>query len=49
MTLRPGEVVLIRIDFHQAPGGELRRLGNLAEADRISMTEALRRAFSLEQ
>jgi mRNA interferase MazF len=24
MTLRPGEVVLIRIDFHQAPGGKLR-------------------------
>ena len=24
MTLRPGEVVLIRIDFHQAPGGKVR-------------------------
>jgi mRNA-degrading endonuclease toxin of MazEF toxin-antitoxin module len=24
MTLRPGEVVLIRIDFHQALGGKLR-------------------------
>src|ERR1035441_5447256 len=24
MTLRPGEVVLIRIDFHQASGGKLR-------------------------
>jgi mRNA-degrading endonuclease toxin of MazEF toxin-antitoxin module len=24
MTLRPGEVVLIRIDFHQAQGGKLR-------------------------
>jgi len=24
MTLRPGEVVLIRIGFHQAPGGKLR-------------------------
>jgi mRNA interferase MazF len=24
MTLRPGEVVLIRIDFHQTPGGNLR-------------------------
>jgi mRNA-degrading endonuclease toxin of MazEF toxin-antitoxin module len=24
MTLRPGEVVLIRIDFHQTPGGKLR-------------------------
>ena len=23
MTLRPGEVVLIRIDFHQTPGGKL--------------------------
>src|SRR5947208_3354592 len=24
MTLRPGEVVLIRITFHQTPGGKLR-------------------------
>src|ERR1019366_3352824 len=24
MTLRPGEVILIRIDFHQTPGGKLR-------------------------
>src|SRR5260221_14287712 len=24
MILRPGEVVLIRIDFHQTPGGKLR-------------------------
>jgi mRNA interferase MazF len=24
MTLRPGELVLIRIDFHQTPGGKLR-------------------------
>ena len=24
MTLRPGEIVLIRIDFHQTPGGKLR-------------------------
>jgi mRNA interferase MazF len=24
MTLRPGEIVLIRIDFHQATGGKLR-------------------------
>ena len=24
MTLRPGEIVLIRIDFHQASGGKLR-------------------------
>lgn len=24
MTLRPGEVVLIRIDFHQTAGGKLR-------------------------
>ena len=24
MTLRPGEVLLIRIDFHQIPGGKLR-------------------------
>lgn len=24
MTLRPGEVVLIRIDFHQTPGGKIR-------------------------
>lgn len=24
MTLRPGEVVLIRIDYHQASGGKIR-------------------------
>src|ERR1035437_3496015 len=24
MTLRPGEIVLIRIDFHNTPGGKLR-------------------------
>lgn len=24
MTLRPGEVVLIRIDFHRMPSGKLR-------------------------
>jgi mRNA-degrading endonuclease toxin of MazEF toxin-antitoxin module len=24
MTLRPGEVVLVRIGFHQTPGGKLR-------------------------
>ena len=24
MTFRPGDVVLIRIDFHQAPGGKVR-------------------------
>jgi mRNA interferase MazF len=24
MTLRPGEVVLIRIDYHQTPGGKVR-------------------------
>jgi mRNA-degrading endonuclease toxin of MazEF toxin-antitoxin module len=24
MTLRPGEVVLIRIEFHQSPGGKVR-------------------------
>ena len=24
MTFRPGEIVLIRIDFHQTPGGKLR-------------------------
>jgi hypothetical protein len=24
MTLLPGEVVLIRIDFHQTPGGKVR-------------------------
>ena len=23
MTLRPGEVILIRIDFHEAPGGKV--------------------------
>jgi mRNA-degrading endonuclease toxin of MazEF toxin-antitoxin module len=109
MTLRPGEVVLLRIDFHQTPGGKLRpavvlldsadddfvaapitsrlrvsdfdlpihqwreaglntpsmirvhkltvlpkdeivrRLGELALADRSSLTEVLRRAFSLDQ
>ena len=99
MTLRLGEVVLIRIDFHQTPGGKLRpaavaapitsrprvssfdvpihqwreaglntastirvhkltvlakdeivrRLGELAGADRAALTEVLRRAFSLDQ
>lgn len=109
MTLRPGEVVLIRIDFHQTPGGKLRpavvlldsadddfvaapitsrlrvsdfdlpihqwrdaglntasmihvhkltvlpkdeivrRLGELATADRTALTGVLRRAFSLDQ
>jgi len=109
MTLRPGEVVLIRIDFHQTPGGKLRpaavlpdsgdddfvaapitsrarvsdfdvpirqlreaglntastirvhkltvlakdevvrRLGELASADRTALTEVLRCAFSLDQ
>ena len=108
MTLRPGEVVLIRIDFHQTPGGKLRpavvlldsgdddfvaapitsrlrvsdfdlpihewrlaglniasmirvhkltvlpkdeivrRLGDLAGADRAALTEVLHRAFSLD-
>ena len=24
MTFRPGEIVLIRIDFHQTPGGKFR-------------------------
>ena len=109
MTLRPGEVVLIRIDFHQTPGGKLRpcvvlldtadddfvaapitsrlrisdfdipihqwreaglniasvirvhkltvlskdevvrRLGELATADRSALKRVLRRAFSLDQ
>jgi len=109
MTLRPGEVVLIRIDFHQTPGGKLRpavvlldsgdddfvaapitshlrvsdfdvpirqwreaglntastirvhkltvlakdeiarRLGELAGADRTTLTEVLRRAFTPDQ
>jgi mRNA-degrading endonuclease toxin of MazEF toxin-antitoxin module len=109
MTLRPGEVVLIRIDFHQTPGGKVRpavvlldsadddfiaapitsshrvssfdvpilqwreaglntastirvhkltvlakdeivrRLGELAGSDRITLSEVLRRAFSLDQ
>jgi|ERR1035437_2534305 mRNA-degrading endonuclease toxin of MazEF toxin-antitoxin module len=109
MTLRPGEVVLIRIDFHQTPGGKLRpavalldsadddfvaapitsrlrvsefevpihqwreaglntpstirvhkltvlakdeivrRLGELAAADRTALTEVLRRAFWLDR
>jgi len=74
MTLRPGEVVLIRIDFHQTPGGKLRpcvvlldaadddfvaapitsrlrlrRLGELATADRSALKRVLRRAFSLDR
>jgi mRNA-degrading endonuclease toxin of MazEF toxin-antitoxin module len=109
MTLRPGEVVLIRIDFHQTPGGKLRpgvvlldsadddfvaapitsrlrisdfdlpihqwseaglntasiirvhkltvlpkdqivrRIGELATADRTALTGVLRRAFSLDR
>jgi mRNA interferase MazF len=108
MTLRPGEVVLIRIDFHQTAGGKVRpavvlldsgdddfvaapitsrsrfsrfdvpihqwreaglntastirvhkltvlakdeivrRLGDLVEADRTALREALRHTFSLE-
>jgi mRNA interferase MazF len=108
MTLRPGEVVLIRIDFHQIPGGKVRpavvlldagdddfvaapvtsqprdtdfdvalrqwreaglnvastirvhkltvlakdeivrRIGELAETDRTTLAEVLRRTFSLE-
>lgn len=32
MTLRPGEVVLIRIDFHQAAGGKLRPAAVLLDA-----------------
>ena len=108
MTLRPGEVVLIRIDFHQAPSGKVRpavvlldagdddfvaapvtsqprdtdfdvalrqwreaglnvastirvhkltvlakdeivrRIGELAETDRTTLAEVLRRTFSLE-
>lgn len=108
MILRPGEVVLIRIDFHQTPGGKIRptvvlldagdddfvaapitshpprsdfdlairhwrvaglnvastirvhkltvlakdevarRLGELASADRTTLAEVLRRAFSLD-
>jgi mRNA interferase MazF len=109
MTFRPGDVVLIRIDFHQTAGGKVRpavvlldsgdddfvaapitsshrvssfdvpilqwreaglntastirvhkltvlakdeavrRLGELASADRIALSEVLRRAFSLDQ
>ena len=55
MTLGPGEVVLIRIDYHQTPDGKLakheivRRLGKLAAGDRTSLTEILHRTFSLEQ
>ena len=82
MILRPGEVVLIRIDFHQtitsrprvsdfdvpiqqwreaglntastirihkltvlAKDEIVRRLGELAETDRASLTEVLRHAF----
>jgi hypothetical protein len=32
MTLRPGEVVLIRIEFHQTPGGKLRQAVALLDA-----------------
>jgi mRNA-degrading endonuclease toxin of MazEF toxin-antitoxin module len=32
MKLRPGEVVLIRIDFHQTPGGKLRPCAVLLDA-----------------
>jgi hypothetical protein len=32
MTLRPGEVVLIRIEFHQTPGGKLRQAVVLLDA-----------------
>src|ERR1035441_2514031 len=109
MTLRPGEIVLIRIGFHETPGGKLRpaavlldsgdddfvaapvtsrprvsdfdvpipqwreaglntastirvrkltvlakveivrRLGELAVADRVALAEALRRAFAMDQ
>jgi mRNA interferase MazF len=109
MTLRPGEIVLVRIDFHETPGGKLRpaavlldsgdndfvaapitsrfrvsdfdvpiqqwreaglntastirvhkltvlakdeivrRLGELAAADRTALAEVLRRAFSMDQ
>jgi mRNA-degrading endonuclease toxin of MazEF toxin-antitoxin module len=33
MTLRPGEVILIRIDFHQSPGGKLRPAAVLLDSD----------------
>ncbi|MGJ5814358.1 type II toxin-antitoxin system PemK/MazF family toxin [Paludibaculum fermentans] len=33
MTLRPGEVVLIRIDYHQTPGGKVRPAIVLLDAD----------------
>jgi mRNA-degrading endonuclease toxin of MazEF toxin-antitoxin module len=32
MTLRPGEVVLIRIEFHQSPGGKVRAAVVLLDA-----------------
>jgi mRNA-degrading endonuclease toxin of MazEF toxin-antitoxin module len=33
MTLRPGQVVLIRIDFHQTAGGKLRPAVVLLDSD----------------
>jgi mRNA-degrading endonuclease toxin of MazEF toxin-antitoxin module len=49
MTLRPGEVVLIRIDFHEASGGKLRRavvLLDSADDDFIAAPITSRLRFS---
>ena len=46
------EVVLIRVDFHQTPGGKLRPAlvlldsGDDAPVDQTALTAILRRAFS---
>ena len=53
MTLRPGEVILIRIGFHQGPGGKLRPavvlLDSADDADKTALAEVLLRAFSLDR
>jgi mRNA-degrading endonuclease toxin of MazEF toxin-antitoxin module len=33
MTLRPGEIVLVRIGFHQMPGGKLRPAAVLLDSE----------------
>jgi|ERR1700678_2808994 mRNA interferase MazF len=40
-TLRPGEVVLIRIDFHQTPGGKVRPAVVLLDAGDDDFVAAL--------
>jgi hypothetical protein len=48
MTLRAGEVVLIRIEFHQTSGGKLRPAVVLLDSGDEDFV-ALRRAFSLDR